>query len=112
MNITCLKRNKDYKKRKLVFYDDKRKVCEIEPWMGFICFNKLPNEAEHKICRGIAMKNLYWLLGCDCGWEDWVKSIWRLEHGHGVNGVNIDSESMFYSNFERDVAVNSFYNVE
>lgn len=112
MNITCVKQNKDYKKRKLVFYDDKREVCEIEPWQGWICFSKLTDEAEHKICRRMAMKNLYWLLGCDCEWEDWVKSIWRLEHGHGVNGVNIDSESMFYSNFERDVAVNSFYNVE
>ena len=112
MNITCVKRNTDYKKRKLVFYDDKREVCEITPWMGWICFSKITDEVEHKNCRGIAMKNLYWLLGCDCGWEDWVKSIWRLEHGQGVNGVNIDSSSMFYSNFERDVAVNSFYNVE
>ena len=112
MNITCVKQNKDYKKRKLVFYDDKRKVCEIEPWQGWICFSKLTDEVEHKICRGMAMKNLYWLLGCDCEWEDWVKSIWRLEHGHGVNGVPIDSSTMFYSDFERDVALNSFYNVE
>lgn len=27
MSITCIKRNKDYKKRKLIFYDDKRKIC-------------------------------------------------------------------------------------
>ena len=113
MNITCVKQNKDYMKRKLVFYDDKREVCEIEPWKGWICFSKLTDEAEHKICRRMAMKNLYWLLGCDCEWEDWVKSIWRWEHCRGVNSISAENPtSMFYSNFERDVAVNSFYYVE
>ena len=112
MSITCVKRNKDYKKRKLVFYDDKRKVCEIEAWWGWICFSKRLDEVEHKTCRGLAMKNLYWLLGHDCEWEDWMKTIWRLEHGRGLNNVPASDSSVFYSNFERDVALNSFYNVE
>ena len=108
--ITVVKRNKTYKKRKLVFYDDKRKVCEIEPCWGWICFSKRLDEVEHKICRGLAMKNLYWLLGCDCEWEDWMKSIWRWEHGRGLNNVPADSSSVFYSNTERDIALHSFYN--
>ena len=113
MSITCRKLNKDYKKRKLCFYDNTHKICEITPWWGWICFSKRLDEVEHKICRGLTMKNLYWLLGRDCEWEDWVKSIWRWEHGRGVNSISAENPtSMFYSNFERDVALNSFYNVE
>ena len=111
--MICVKRNKNYKKRKLVFYDDKRKVCEIEPWWGWISFSKrLDDEIEHLICRRMAMENLYWLLGHDCEFKDWEHSINRWDCGKGVNGVSTDEKSIFFHEQEKEIALNSFYNVE
>ena len=44
------------------------------------------------------MENLYWLLGRDCEWEDWVKSIEAWDKGRHIYNVPIDElpESMFF----------------
>ena len=59
------------------------------------------------------MKNLYWLLGRDCEFEDWIDSVNDWDKGKHIYNVSIDKlpESMFFEG-EKEIAINSFFNKE
>ena len=109
--LTVIKRNKTYKNRKLVIYDGKKKVTEVIPFWGWYSFSCHLNIELHDKCRALVMENLYWLLGRDCEWEDWVDSIEAWDKGRHIYNVAIDKlpESMFFEG-EKEIALNSFYN--
>lgn len=108
--LTVVKRNKNYKARKLVIYDDKKRITYVEPFWGWYSFSENLHEL-HKPCRALVMENFYWLLGRDCEWEDWVESIEAWDKGKHVYGITVDKlpESMFFEG-EKEIALNSFYN--
>lgn len=110
--FTCIKRNKNYKARKLVIYnDDGKKITEVTPFFCWYSMSNKLDEITHKLCRELVMKNLYWLLGQDCEFDEWIHYINKWDHGRGVNGIPADvTSSIFYSDTERNVALNSFYN--
>jgi hypothetical protein len=109
--LTVVKRNKTYKNRKLVIYDGKKKITEVIPFWGWYSFNCYLNHDLHDQCRALIMKNLYWLLGHDCDFEDWNDSIEAWDKGRHIYNVAIDElpESVFFEG-EKEVALNSFYN--
>lgn len=108
--LTVVKRNKNYKARKLVIYVDKKRIAYVEPFWGWYSFSENLYEL-HKPCRALVMENFYWLLGRDCEWEDWVKSIEAWDKGKHVYGITVDKlpESMFFEG-EKEIALNSFFN--
>ena len=113
MDITCIRRNKTYAFRKLVFKDSKNKTIHtVEPWLGWICHSKRIEGEFHKIIRKHTMENLYWLLGCDCDKEEWERFIHRKHQGilYGVDINKIKRESVFFSEEEYKAALNSFNN--
>ena len=57
------------------------------------------------------MENLYWLLGCDCDLYEWEKTIECWNTGKHIYGVSTDISSLFFSNDEKESALNSFYNI-
>lgn len=106
--LTCIKRNKTFKKRKLYIYDDDKFICYVEPWMGWVAYSSKTNHSE---CRKLVMQNLYWLLGHDCDFDEWKNSIDAWNEGKHIYGVPIDKlSSRFFSEEEMNVALNSFYN--
>lgn len=109
--LTVVKRNKTYKNRKLVIYNGKKKITEVIPFWGWYSFNCYLNHDLHDQCRALVMKNLYWLLGHDCDFEDWNDSIEAWDKGRHIYNVSIDElpESVFFEG-EKEVALNSFYN--
>lgn len=112
MDITCIRRNKTYKNRKLVFKDSKNKtIDEVTPWWGWICHSIRPNEETHRIIRKYTLENLYWLLGCDCEKEDWEKFILRKHQGvlYGIE-IKDKPKSVFFNEEEYKTALNSFNN--
>lgn len=108
--LTVVKRNKNYKARKLVIYDDKKRIAYVEPFWGWYSFSENLYEL-HKPCRALVMENFYWLLGRDCEWEDWVKSIEAWDKVKHVYSIPVDKlpESMFFEG-EKEIALNSFFN--
>lgn len=109
--LNCVKRNKNYKKRKLVFYQDKKMVCEVIPWWGWFSINQNLDIETHKEIRNLTLNNLYWLLGHDCNYDEWKKDIDAWNQGKHLYGVPVDKlSSMFFNKEEMNLALNSFYN--
>lgn len=109
--LTAIKRNKTYKNRKLVIYDENKKITEVIPFCGWYSFDTKLTINLNKQCRVLIMENLYWLLGHDCDFEDWNDSIEAWDNGKHIYGVPIDKlpESMFFEG-EKEIALKSFYN--
>ena len=109
--FTVVKRNKNYKVRKLVIYDGKKKVAEVHPFWGWFSFDYNLNPDLYDKCRPLVMENLYWLLGHGCDYETWVDSVEDWDHGRKLYGVglNLIPESMFFEG-EKEIALNSFNN--
>lgn len=105
---------KTYKSRKLYIYDDKKVIDILMPWWGWYAHNKPQKdwqEHEEEI-RKITMENLYWLLGRDNDKEGWEELIGLWDTGRHVAGVPVNElpDSMFHSNEEKQIALNSFEN--
>jgi hypothetical protein len=83
----------------------------ISPCRGWICHEQL-SKPFYERCRRAAMMNLHWLLGKDCGYEDWKWMVDRYNEGRGVSGIPGDTESMFQDRTEYEDALNSYYNNE
>lgn len=105
-----VRRNKSYDKRKLVFYENKKKVAEAYPWGGWYAWNNtFVDELTRVNCRHYVLKNLYWLIGRDCDKNEWNHHIENLGRGKGVDG-KIDKLSMFFNEDEKLAALESFEN--
>ena len=108
--IEVKKKNKSYKKRKLVITIDKEKYY-IEPYWGWYCVST-SNIEKRTIIREIVIDNLYWLLGCDCDFEIWTEEIEKWDKGKLYNTpLNTSSDSLFFNNEEKERALKSFYNI-
>lgn len=109
--LRFIKKNKTFKKRKLVFYQDKKRVCDVTPWWGWYSINQSVDIKTHKEIRNLVLNNLYWLLGHDCDFDEWKNSVDAWNQGKHIYGVPVDKlSSMFFSEEEMNVALNSFYN--
>lgn len=109
MALTCVKRNKTYKNRKLAIYDGKKLITYVYPCLGWYCFTENLHE-HHKHCRALVMENLYWLLGRDCEWGEWIDSVDGWDKGKHVYNVPVDKLSSMFFEGEREIALNSFFN--
>lgn len=113
--LTVVKRNKTYKNRKLVIYDGKKQIAFVSPWAGWYGINlKVPistiNLGEGSEIRRLFMENLYWLLGHDCDFEDWMDSIEAWDKGKHIYGVPVGKLSSMFFEGEKEIALNSFNN--
>lgn len=111
--LTVKKLNKTYSKRVLQIKKNKKVIDRIRPFFGWYSHEinvKKYEESIIKAIRKLTMENLYWLLGRDCDFEDWNHSIEHWDKGKGVNGLSSNNESMFFSEEEKQTALNSINN--
>lgn len=108
-----VRKNKSYHKRKLVIYDNDKKIVEVEPWGGWFSWS---NSSPYKtgpdywrICRLEVLKNLYWLIGKDCDEFEWDRRIEHWDEGKGVDGKT-EKYSQFFNIDEKLTALESFNN--
>lgn len=100
--------NKSYNKRKINVYDGKKLIIVIMPYCGWYSVST-SNKELRAIAREIALDNLYWLLGHDISFEDWIKHIEDWDNGKCLYGVPVDKlSSMFFNKTEKELALNSF----
>ena len=105
-----VKKNKTYKKRKLVIYDDNdKRIADVTPWCGWFCWSNRIDE-NFELVRMEVLKNLYWLLGQDCDEEEWERSIEKWDTGRGVMGIPLTKESQFFNEDEKLAARMSIKN--
>lgn len=105
-----VKKNKTYKNRKLVIYDDNdKRIADVTPWCGWFCWSNRIDE-NFSLVRMEVLKNLYWLLGYDCDEEEWERSIERWDTGRGVMGRPTTNESQFFNEDEKLAARMSIKN--
>ena len=106
-------KNKSYNKRKLVIYDNDKKIVEVEPWGGWFSWsNSSPYKTGPdywKLCRLEVLKNLYWLIGKDCDEFTWSMQIDKWDRGTGVDGKT-EKYSQFFNIDEKLTALESFNN--
>lgn len=108
--LTCIKRNKNYKNRKLVFYNGTKRICDVTPWWGWYSINQSVDIETHKEIRNLVLNNLYWLLGHDCDFDEWKQSVNDWNEGKHIYGVSVDKlSSMFLNDDEMNITLNSFY---
>lgn len=103
------KRNKNPKKRRLVIYDNDKLLVYIDRCWNWYSFSKRLDLDLHKQCRALVMKNLYWLLGNDCNFEEWKDSIEQWDKGKIYNAPINELPSSIFFDGEKDIALNSFY---
>lgn len=108
--LRIVRKYKRPQSRKLYIYAGIVLVDIISPYNGWISHSEL-NKVFYNHCRLIGMRNLYWLLGKDCGYDEWKEMVEYYDKGRGVNGIPGDTESMFFEG-EKEEALKSFYNNE
>lgn len=113
--MICKRRNKNYKNRKLVIYqneNDKKPFCYVESYSGWLCYSVHSDKETHMKMRELVMQDLYWLLGHGCSYEDWKDSIEKWDSGLRIYNVEIDKlpNSLFCSNEEKQIALDSYHN--
>lgn len=130
MHYTIKKLYKTYGKRKIQVYDGKKLFGTISNAWGWICIDPVERgegndyknnvfsqvfKKNHDILRKIAMENLWWLLHSDninddyTELEAWEEKIKRWDKGI-INMTLVNNESAFYSDEEKEVALNSINN--
>ena len=59
------------------------------------------------------MQNLYWLLGADCSYDEWLEYIEDWDKSRHIYNVEITKlpESLFFSEEEKQTAIDSFHNI-
>lgn len=111
--LKVVRKNKSYNKRKLVIYDDKKKLVEAQAFFGWFSWsNSFPYRTDKdtwRKCRYLVLQNLYWLCGKDCSYADWVGRIEKWHKGRGLESVSSDnSTSQFFNGDELHAALDSF----
>lgn len=111
MELTFTKRNKKPKNRKINFYNGKKLIASAIPWHGWYACTMPIDEDTRKVIRKTVMENLYWLLGCDCELYEWGRTVEDWNTGKHIYGTISNIKSLFFSNEEKETALNSFYNI-
>lgn len=117
------KLHKTYGKRKIQVYHGKKLYGEISEFWHWICIDPKMKEHEgkefeekEKILRKIVMENLWWLMHSDnigegyTELEAWEEKINRWDQGKVLGPVDENPTSLFTSNEEKEIALNSIYN--
>lgn len=103
-----VRKNKSYDKRCLKIYYHDKLINTARPYGGWFCWDKnFENLMMHSACRRKVLENLYWLVGKDCSYADWVGRIERWHKGRGVDGKTTKT-SQFFDGDELRAALNSF----
>ena len=114
---TVIKRNKNFKKRRLIIYDGKKKIAEASPFFGWYAREMfIHTEGNQTILdeiRKCIIDNLYWLLGHECCYDDWEQHVEDWDKGKYVYNVSIDKlkNGMFFNEEEKERAKKSFNNI-
>ena len=114
---TVIKRNKKFKKRRLVIYDGKKKIAEASPFFGWysreMFVHPEGNQSILDEIRKCIIDNLYWLLGHECCYDDWEQSVEDWDKGKHVYNVSMDKlkTGMFFNEEEKERAKKSFNNI-
>jgi hypothetical protein len=121
--ITIKKLHKKYGKRKIQVFEDNKLYGEISEFWHWICIDPKMKVREgekfnkkHKFLRKIAMENLWWLLHSDHINEDyteleaWEEKINKWDKGKVLGPVDENPTSLFTSNEEKEIALNSINN--
>ena len=111
MKLTFEKRNKNPKKRKINVYNGMELIASAIPYNGWYTCTMPTDENIQKEIRKIVIENLYWLLGCDYNLDEWEKIIEDWNIGRHIFGTISNVKSLFFSDEERESALNSFYNI-
>ena len=111
MELTFVKRNKNPKNRKINFYIGRKLIASAIPYHGWYACQMPTDETIQTEIRGIVMNNLYWLLGSDCDFYEWEKIIEDWNIGKHIFGTISNIKSLFFSDEEKELALNSFYNI-
>lgn len=122
-NLTIKKLHKSYGKRKIQVYQGKKLYGEITEFWHWICLDLKMKERsgeefdkKHEILRKIAMENLWWLMHSDnisegyTELEAWEEKINRWDQGRVFGPVDENPTSLFTSNEEKEIALNSINN--
>ena len=117
------KLHKTYGKRKIQVYQSKKLYGEITEFLHWICIDPKMKVREgeefdkkHEFLRKIAMENLWWLMHSDeinddnSELEAWEEKINRWNRGKVFGPVDENPTSLFTSNEEKEIALNSIYN--
>jgi len=114
-NLIIKKLNKNYGKRKIKVYQNKKLYGEISEWFHWICIDPIIKERsgeyfneKMKILRKIAMENLWWLLHSDSEEEIWKETCDKWNEGHIIGTTG--KESAFFPG-EYEIALNSINNI-
>ena len=111
MKLTFVKCNKNPKNRKINFYIGRKLIASAIPYHGWYACSMPTDENIQKEIRNTVMNNLYWLLGCDCNLDEWEKTIEDWNMGRHIFGTISNVKSLFFSDEEKESALNSFYNI-
>ena len=111
MGLTFEKRNKNPKNRKINFYVGRKLIASAIPYHGWYACPIHTDENIQTEIRNTVMNNLYWLLGCDCDFYEWKKIIEDWNIGKHIFGTISNVKSLFFSDEEKESALNSFYNI-
>jgi len=122
--LTIKKLHKKYGKRKIQVFEDNKLYGEISEFWHWICIDPKMKVREgeefdkkHEFLRKIAMENLWWLLHSDNIDEDyteleaWEEKINRWDKGKVFGPVDENPTSLFTSNEEKEIALNSINNI-
>ena len=122
--ITIKKLHKKYGKRKIQVFEDNKLYGEISEFWHWICIDpKLKVregeefEEKEKNLRMIAMENLFWLMHSDhinedyTEFEAWEEKINGWDRGKVLGPVNENPTSLFTSDEEKEIALNSINNI-
>ena len=111
MELTFVKCNKNPKNRKINVYIGRKLIASAISYHGWYACTMPTDENIQKEIRKIVIENLYWLLGCDCDFYEWEKIIKDWNIGRHIFGTISNVKSLFFSNEEKESALNSFYNI-
>lgn len=111
MKLTFEKRNKNPKKRKINVYNGMELIASAIPYHGWYACPMPTDETIQTEIRKIVIENLYWLLGCNCDLNEWENTIEDWNIGKHIFGTISNVKSLFFSDEEKESALNSFYNI-
>lgn len=111
--LTAIRKFKLPKSRKLYIYNDKKVIDIIMPFWGWISHTTKPDTENYPEIRNLTMQNLYWLLGADCSYDEWLEYIEDWDKSRHIYNVEITKlpESLFFSEEEKQTAIDSFHNI-
>jgi hypothetical protein len=76
-NVIIKKIEKQFKTdvRRIEIYENSNIVCIAVSYYDFVAFTLCPPENIWNECRKLMFKNLHWLIGNNCGYNEWNEKL-------------------------------------